>query len=66
MIDQTILCWLDVHNQQTMAAEPREGKSNIEFLDRRLEKSRRRCHAALESLARLDRILGLDGKVANS
>lgn len=59
VIDQILLLWLDVHYQQTRAAEPREGKSDTEFLDRRLAKARKRYFAALESLGRIDGILGL-------
>lgn len=59
VIDQILILWLDVHYQQTLAAEPREGKTDIEFLDRRLNKTRKRYFTALEALGRMDRILGL-------
>ena len=59
VIDQILILWLDVHYQQTMAAEPREGKTDTEFLDRRLAKAQKRYFAALESLGKMDRILGL-------
>ena len=58
LIDQILILWLDVHYQQMLAAEPRAGKTDVEFLDRRLAKVRKRYFAALESLAKMDSILG--------
>ena len=66
VIDQILILWLDVHYQRTLAAEPREGKTDVEFLDRRLAKVRKRYVAALESLAKMDRILGLTPTTAHA
>lgn len=59
VIDQIVLCWLDVHYQQAMSAEPRGGKTDIEFQDRRLAKARKRYYEALGFLAKMDRLEGL-------
>ncbi|MES2793559.1 MAG: hypothetical protein V4719_28355 [Planctomycetota bacterium] len=59
LVDQILILWLDVHYQQTLSAYPAEGKSQSEFLDKRASKSRKRYFAALEFLAKMDRILGL-------
>ena len=66
LVDQVLILWLDVHYQQTLAAEPREGKTDVDFLDRRLAKVRKRYVAALESLAKMDRILGLTPTAAHA
>lgn len=66
VIDQILILWLDVHYQQTVAAEPRDGKTDIDFLDRRLAKVRKRYFAALESLSKMDRILGLTPSAAHA
>jgi hypothetical protein len=57
VIDQIIICWLDVSYQQAMSAEPHAKKGDADFADRRLGKSQKRYMAALELLARVDRLL---------
>jgi hypothetical protein len=59
-IDQVLICWLDVRYQELMAADPREGIKYMQYLDRRLERARRRYDKALQSLAQLDEILGVE------
>lgn len=59
VIDQIVIAYLDLHYQQTLAAGPQGSKGESEYLERRLERARKRYHAALESLGEMDKILGL-------
>lgn len=54
-VDQVMLCWLDLHRQTAMVAEPRDGKTETDFLERRLAKAQKRYRDALEFLNKLDR-----------
>jgi len=47
--DQVVHCWLDLHYQQIMLATQNEGKSNSDFLERRVNKAHKRYLAALET-----------------
>lgn len=48
-----------------MAADPREGITNTEFLDWRLERARKRYRRALKTLAQLDEIMGIEAQRVN-
>ncbi len=59
VIDQILIAYLDLHYQQTLAAGPQDRKGEADQLERRMERARKRYHAALESLGEMDKILGL-------
>lgn len=59
VIDQIVIAYLDLHYQQTLAAGSHDRKAESDFLERRLERARKRFDAALESLAKMDKTLGL-------
>ena len=57
LVDQVILCWLDVNYQQILAFRGGDSKTTAERLKRRLDASQKRYLAVLETIAKVDETL---------
>ena len=58
-IDQIVMAHLDTHRQALLVAEPEQSRTMVNHNDQRMKRSQSRLQAAIEFLAKVDRMLGL-------